>query len=76
MPDILIRRLDDRMVKRLKRNAKRNGRSLQKEVRTLIERSVGVEGQAVARMFERWDARFAGRKFSSSVKLIRADRAR
>lgn len=76
MPDILIRGLDDGVVKRLKRNAKRSGRSLQKEARMLIERSVGVEGDAVARMFQRWDARLAGRRFSSSVGLIRADRAR
>jgi plasmid stability protein len=76
MPDILIRGLDDEVVKRLKRNAKRNGRSLQKEAQMLIERSVGVEGHTVAKMFERWDARFTNRKFSGSVDLIRADRAR
>ncbi|MHB1769277.1 MAG: FitA-like ribbon-helix-helix domain-containing protein [Phycisphaerae bacterium] len=76
MPDILIRGLNASVVKRLKNCAKRNGRSLQKETRLLIERAAGADRHEVARIFDRWDTRFAGRKFSSSVDLIHEDRTR
>jgi len=39
MPDILIRGVDAQVVRRLKSQAKRNGRSFQDEARTILEES-------------------------------------
>ena len=76
MPDILIRGVDDRAIKRLKVRAKQHGRSLQSEVRMVIEQAAGAGTEEVAAMLEGWKRRFAGRKFSRSASLIREDRER
>ena len=84
MPDILIRGLAPRTVKRLKDNARRNGRSLQCEAKLLLERAAAADRAAVARVLAGWKARFGGRgrrrrrrRFSSSsVELIREGRER
>jgi antitoxin FitA len=76
MPDILVRGLDAETVKRLKARAEQNGRSLQGEVRMLVERAAGAGGEQMAAVLSRWEERFAGRRFSSSARLIREDRNR
>jgi plasmid stability protein len=76
MPDILIRGLEPETIRRLKARAKRHGRSLQGEAKLLVEQATGAGGQHVAAMLERWQERFAGRRFSSSARLIREDRKR
>ena len=76
MPDILIRGLDERTLKRLKARAKRHGRSLQSEARLLLEQAAGADPGEIAAMLDGWKRRFRGRKLSSSVALIREDRNR
>ena len=76
MPDILIRGLEPETIRQLKARAKRHGKSLQSEVKLLVELATGAGTQHVVAMFDRWQQRFAGRKFSSSVRLIREDRDR
>jgi antitoxin FitA len=76
MPDILIRGLRPETVRQLKDRAKRHGRSLQSEVKLLVEKSVGDGGNQIAAILDRWEKRFAGRKFTSSARLIREDRDR
>lgn len=76
MSDILIRGLDPKILERLKSRAKRHGRSLQREAKLLLEQAAGFEGDQVAAMIDGWNDRFAGRKFSGSVKMIREDRER
>jgi plasmid stability protein len=76
MPDILVRGLDTETVKRLKARANQHGRSLQSEVKMLVERAAGVGGDQIETVLKRWEERFAGRKFSSSARLIREDRNR
>ena len=76
MPDLLIRGLNPDTIRQLKARAKRHGRSLQYEARLLVEQAAGGGAQHIAAMFDRWQRRFAGRKFSSSVRLIREDRNR
>lgn len=76
MPDILVRGLDPGTLKRLKARAKRHGRSLQSEAKLLLERAAGVSAKEVAAMLDRWRQRWAGRRFSSSVGLVREDRNR
>jgi plasmid stability protein len=76
MSAILVRGLDPETIERLKARAKRNGRSLQSELKILVERAAGVGGDQVAAVLDRWRKRFAGRKLASSVLLIREDRGR
>jgi len=76
MPDILVRGLDVETVKRLKARANQHGRSLQSEVKMVVERAAGAGGQQIAAILKRWEERFAGRRFSSSARLIREDRNR
>lgn len=78
MPDLLIRNLDVRIVKRLKDRAKQSGRSLQGEAKFLLEQSAQeLTREEVRAMLEESQKKFAGRKFSvDSVDLIREDRDR
>jgi len=79
MAQILVRNLDEKVVRRLKQRAKREGRSLQAEVKMILE------GAAVTTAVDREKAltqilaireRLKGRKFPDSVELIREDRDR
>jgi plasmid stability protein len=77
MADILVRGLGPDVVERLKLHAKRNGRSLQTEVKDILERAARtpdhVETQAAIKRVRRM---FRGRRFSDSAVLIRQDRDR
>ena len=76
MPDILVRDIDPEKLRRLKARAKQNGRSLQSELKLLLEKAAGNSKEEVLAILNTWKERFAGRKFSSSVDLIREDRDR
>jgi antitoxin FitA len=75
MSSILVRGLNPKTIQRLKERARRNGRSLQQEVKEILERTAGMLTMSEARrVSERWRHRLAGRSFSDSVRLIREDR--
>lgn len=79
MAQILVRELDERVVERLKKRAKEDGRSLQSEVKFILERAAlepTVDMKTARKMLEEFRKRFKGRKFSDSVELIREDRDR
>jgi plasmid stability protein len=77
MAQILVRNLDKKTVGRLKQQAKRKGRSLQSEVKTIIEEATHeADMDTVWRRIEQFRNRLKGRKFSNSVELIREDRDR
>jgi plasmid stability protein len=72
---MLVRDLDPEVMERLKERARSNGRSLQKEVRAILEGAAATYTMAEAReVTGRWQERFAGRRFSDSAELIREDR--
>ncbi|MGE3978308.1 MAG: hypothetical protein AB7F94_12055 [Nitrospira sp.] len=78
MAQVLVRNLKDTVVARLKKRAKTQGRSLQAEVKTILEEAA-KEGSAdfwkeAERIRER--LKRSGRKFSDSAELIREDRDR
>jgi plasmid stability protein len=75
MTDILIRGLDDETVKRLKDRAKRHGRSLQGEAKTLLATAAGLSMTEVLKVVRQSRKRL-GRRFEDSVELIRKDRRR
>lgn len=77
MAQVLVRQLDDKIVDRLKKRAKEHGRSLQSEVKTILEDAVpDYEGawKRIAGLRKRLGK--SGRTFSDSVELIREDRDR
>lgn len=75
MPSILVRGLDSRTIRRLEERARLNGRSLQQEVKEILERAAGMLTMNEAgRLSERWRHRLGGRSFSDSAHLIREDR--
>ena len=75
MGSILVRGLDPKTIERLKERAGLNGRSLQQEVRALLERAAETLTMSEARrLSESWTLRLAERSFSDSARLIREDR--
>ena len=76
MPDILVRDLDSHTIERLKLSAKQHGRSLQREVKAILEETVPMTMGEFRVVSEKWQKRLRGRKFSDSAKLIREDRER
>lgn len=78
MAQVLIRELNDSTVDQLKQLAKQHHRSLQGEVKAIIENACH-HARDVARIrknLEEFHASFGGKVFPSSVDLIREDRER
>jgi antitoxin FitA len=76
MPQLLIRNLDESTIENLKDRARRHHRSLQGEVKLILEASVRQPEEPPLAIAERWQNYFAGRTFSDSTELIREDRER
>ena len=75
MPDVLIRNLDTKTLGALKRRAKRNNRSLQQELKVILEEAAGlkvVDYLAAADRI-RESLKSLGKEFSDSADLIRED---
>jgi plasmid stability protein len=74
MANLLIRDLDDDVVKRLKAAAKAHGRSLQAEIHDALQRA-GMRSLAETRRLSgRWMKRLRDRTRSDSAALVREDR--
>lgn len=79
MPQVLVRDVEAEVLAKLKRRAQRNHRSLEAELRVVLEEAV-AEPQtgssdiqaAIARVQEL----FGGRRFTDSAELLRQDRDR
>lgn len=76
MAQILVRGLDDGVVEQLKKRARREGRSLQSEVKTILEQAAQLDMDAALKLAAAIRRGFAGRTFSDSADLIREDRDR
>lgn len=76
MAQVLIRGLDPELVERLRAQAKRNGRSLEAELRIGLESLVKDSREESIRKAREIQASLKGRKFSDSTELIREDRER
>lgn len=76
MAHVLVRDLDAKTVERLKARAKRHRRSLQAEVKSVLEQAAtagATDGWALA---ERIRRRLEGRSHSDSAEFIAEDRRR
>jgi plasmid stability protein len=76
--NVLIRDLDEKTVKKLKKRAEIGNRSLQAELKAIIEEAAANDWQRTwaeaDRIFE--ELRATGRKFSNTTELLREDRER
>ncbi|MDY6798463.1 MAG: hypothetical protein SVX28_06905 [Pseudomonadota bacterium] len=76
--NVLIRDIDEETLDKLKKKAAANNRSLQEELKTLLEMYAGPDIEEVRAMaresLEKYKAE--GRKFSDSGKDISEDRER
>lgn len=79
MGQVIVRNLDDRVIDALKARAARQGRSLEGELRLILERAAAERfvdiAEARARA-ERISRSLEGRPHSDSAALIREDRDR
>ena len=76
MPQLLVRNLDEATIKRLKALAKQHGRSLQGQLRLVLEEAATLPIGEVSSLLEKWQRQLARRRFSDSAKIIRKDRGR
>jgi antitoxin FitA len=76
MAQIIVRNLDDSVVERLKARARDNDRSLEAEVRHILEQLAKVDNSRAQSIVMERRKKLQGRKFANSVELIREDRDR
>ena len=76
MPQLLVRNLDEDTIKRLKALAKQHGRSLQGQVKVVLEEAATLPVGEVSTLLEEWQRRLGRRRLSDSARIIRKDRDR
>lgn len=76
MSQLLIRNLEEETIELLKNQAKLHNRSLQGEVKQILEESVKMSMKDARIKARKIRARFGKKKFSDSANLIREDRNR
>jgi len=75
---VLVRNIDEETLEKLKNKAAANNRSLQEELKKLLEMHAGPDIEEVRKMARESIRKYKaeGRKFSDSAKDIRKDRER
>ena len=79
MAHVVVRRINDDTIAALKSRAKRHGRSLEAEIRAVLEESARhPDTKKVWAAIDRFHARLkrSRRRFADSAPLIREDRER
>jgi len=76
MGQVLVRNLHTEVVKKLKLRAKQHRRSLQEELKEILEQAAQQNAKDVQIKVNQIRKLFAGRKFADSSPLIRQDRTR
>jgi plasmid stability protein len=74
MADLLVRNLNEDVLKALKAAAKAHGRSLQAEIHDLLRNASARRLAETRRLSARWLKRLRGSTQSDSAALIREDR--
>ena len=74
MPNVLVRDLDDEVLKHLKAAARAHGRSLQAEIHDVLRSASARSLAETRRLSAQWLKRLAVSTQSDSAALIRADR--
>jgi antitoxin FitA len=76
MGQVLVRNLHAQVVRKLKLRARQHRRSLQEELREILEHAAEQNLADARAKINQVRKLFAGRRFSDSSELIRRDRAR
>ena len=76
MRELTIRRIDEDVYQHLKERARRNLRSLEAEVRVILDQAARPDRSEVTRRAAAMRARLAGRYRGDSTAAIREDRDR
>jgi plasmid stability protein len=76
MGQVLVRNLATEVVRKLKIRAQQHRRSLQEELKDILEQAARQNAKDVQAKVNQVRKLFADRKFSDSSDLIRQDRAR
>ncbi len=76
MAQILIRGLDASVVAQLKKQAYRDGRSLQSEVKAILEQAAQMNMHSALQLARDIRNKFKERKFGDSADIIRKERER
>src|SRR5947209_17597818 len=74
MANVLVRNLDDNVLKQLKAAAKAHGRSLQAEIHEVLRNASARRLAETRRLSAQWLKRLRGSTQSDSAALIREDR--
>jgi antitoxin FitA len=73
---VVIRNIDDEVMRRLKSRAARKGVSLQRELRTILTEAVHADRARFGEQAAGFRRKLAGRRPSDSTALIRTERDR
>jgi plasmid stability protein len=76
MSQVLVRDIEPMVLEKLKTRARQNGRSLEAELRLILQQAAGEPAASLLPEVERIRALFGGRTFSDSAELLREDRDR
>jgi plasmid stability protein len=76
MAQVLVRGLSNAVVARLKKRARDHGRSLQAELRLVLERSAQGDMTEARRLAARIRRELSGREHTDSAMLVAEDRDR
>jgi plasmid stability protein len=78
MPNVLIRNIDEKTLENLKKRADNNNRSLQAELKTILDMHGNVDFDEARMLMKESIEKYKseGKVFSDSVDLIREDRDR
>ena len=76
MAQVLVRDLDKAVIERLKARAEQHGRSLQAELKTILEQAASYDLEKAKRLAAKLRRELVGRKHSDSGELQAEDRRR
>lgn len=76
MAQVLVRDLKPETLEHLKNSAKRNGRSLQAELKAILKSATVFSMDEARQTSDRWHKRLAGRVVTDSGELRRENRDR
>lgn len=76
MAQVLVREIDSAVVTRLKARARESGRSLQAELKLILERAAASDVATAQVIAARLRRRLAGRDHTDSARLLARDRMR
>lgn len=76
MPQVLIRDVDESVLKKLKQRAKKHNRSLQSELHLIITEAAQLSLSNSAKIAAKIRKKLANRRHSDSTQLLNEDRCR